>query len=348
MTRRIVVFVALTFILALHAGGQVPTPQEHLAQYDLQFGETFTPYDRILDYFDALAKASPLITVEKIGSTYEGRPLVLATLTSQKNRANLDGIRRNVALLANGEGDVAQLARTTPAIVWLAFGVHGNESSSAEAAMLVASTLLREPRLLDDLVIIIDPLENPDGRERYIQWFRRTMGVKPNPDPDTFEHTEPWPGGRFNHYLFDMNRDWTWMSQRETQARVAAYKLWSPQVFVDFHEMSHQSSYFFPPDAKPINANVPRSAEDWLDVFGRANAAEFSRRGWAFFVAERFDLFYPGYGDSWPSLRGAIGMTYEVAGGGRAGVAVERNDGTILRLADRVQRHFTAAMTTVR
>jgi hypothetical protein len=119
-------------------------------------------------------------------------------------------------------------------------------------------------------------------------------------------------------------------------------------VFVDFHEMSHQSSYFFPPDAKPINANLPGEVEKWLDVFGRANATEFSKRGWAFFVNERFDLFYPGYGDSWPSLHGAIGMTYEMAGGGRAGSAVERDDGTVLTLADRAQRHFTTAMTTIR
>jgi hypothetical protein len=112
--------------------------------------------------------------------------------------------------------------------------------------------------------------------------------------------------------------------------------------------MFYNSTYFFPPDAKPINANLPKAVEDWLDVFGRANAAEFSKRGWAFFVAERFDLFYPGYGDSWPSLHGAIGMTYEMAGHGRAGTAIEREDGTILTLADRIERHYTTGITTVR
>ncbi|HEX2060205.1 MAG TPA: hypothetical protein VHK90_05655, partial [Thermoanaerobaculia bacterium] len=141
---------------------------------------------------------------------------------------------------------------------------------------------------------------------------------------------------------------WTWMSQQETQARVAAYRQWMPQVFVDFHEMSYQSSYFFPPDAKPINANLPKSVEHWLDVFGRANAEEFSRRGWQFFVGERFDLFYPGYGDSWPALHGAIGMTYEMAGGGRAGTEIRRADDTVLLLSDRIQRHYTTALVTVR
>jgi hypothetical protein len=343
MTRRVLFSAVLLFVAA--AAFAQPTPQEYLGY---PIGERFTSYDRILEYFNELAKQSSLVTIQQIGETYERRPLVLATITSAKNRAALDAIRRNATMLASGEGDAAQIAKDMPVIVWLAFGVHGNESSSAEAAMLVASELVKNPKVLDDVVVLIDPLENPDGRERYISWFKRTAGVKPNPNPDAFEHQEPWPAGRFNHYLIDMNRDWTWMSQRETQARVAAYGQWNPQVFVDFHEMGYQSTYFFPPDAKPINAHLPKDVEEWLDVFGRANAAEFSKRGWPFFVAEQFDLFYPGYGDSWPALHGAVGMTYEVAGHGRGGVAIERDDKTILRLSDRVQRHFTTGMTTVR
>src|SRR5262249_45821263 len=225
------------------------------------------------------------------------------------------------------------------------------ESSSSEAAMLVASNLLRDPAnaaLLENLVILIDPEQNPDGRERYVQWFIRARGAEVNPNPDTFEHAEPWPGGRTNHYLIDMNRDWTWTSQQETLARVAEYRKWNPQVFVDLHEMGFNSTYFFPPDARPINANLPKEVETWLDKFGRANAAEFTKKGWPFFVAERFDLFYPGYGDSWPSLHGAIGMTYEVAGGGRAGSAVHRDDDTTFTLADRIARHATTSMATLR
>jgi hypothetical protein len=318
--KRLLLTVALLMAVPLFAQQAIPTPDEYLG-YAL--GEQFTPHERILGYFDELARRSNLITVERIGETYERRPLVLATLTAAKDR-------------------------TKAAVVWLAFGVHGNESSSAEAAMLVASTLLRDPKLLDDLAVIIDPLQNPDGRERYVQWFRRTRGAQPNPNPDSFEHVEPWPGGRYNHYLIDMNRDWAWMSQRETQARVQAYQRLNPNVFVDFHEMGYRSNYFFPPSAKPINANLPQTVEKWLDLFGRANAEAFNQRGWSFFVGENFDLFYPGYGDSWPSLHGAIGMTYEVAGGGRAGSVVDRDDGTKLTLRDRIDRHFTTAMTTLR
>ena len=345
--RRFVLSVVFVLFAFSAAAQQIPSPEEFLGY---RIGERFTPHHRIVEYFQELARRSPLVTIEQIGETYERRPLILATITSAKNRAALDTVRRNVTALARGEGD-AELAKSTPAVVWLAFGIHGNESSSAESSMMVASALLRDTeltKLLDDVVVIIDPLENPDGRERYINWFHRTRGEKPNPNAESFEHLEPWPGGRANHYLIDMNRDWAWQSQRETQARVAAYHRWSPQVFVDFHEMGHESTYFFPPDAKPINMNLHTDVEKWLEVFGRANAAEFSKRGWPFFVAERFDLFYPGYGDSWPSLHGAIGMTYEVAGGGRGGSAVEREDGSTLTLADRAMRHFTTGITTVR
>lgn len=346
MIRRIT-FVML-LLLATTAFAQVPTPEEFL-RYPL--GDRFTPWNRIVDYFNELAKRSNLITVQHFGETYEHRPLILATITSPKNRAALDQIRQNVTALAERNttpARAAEIARSTPAVVWLAFGVHGNESSSAEAAMDVANTLLKEPELLDKVVVIIDPLQNPDGRERYITWYTRTRGAAADPNPDSFEHTEPWPGGRFNHYLIDMNRDWAWTSQQETRARVAEYQKWYPQVFVDFHEMGANSSYFFPPDAKPINANLPKGVDQWLEVFGRANADAFTRRGWAFFVADRFDLFYPGYGDSWPSLHGAIGMTYEVAGGPRGGTAFQRDDGTVLTLADRIARHYTTGVTTVR
>src|SRR5712691_4253684 len=349
MIRRFFILIAL---IAVPAFAQIPTPDEYLGY---KLGDRFTPYARILDYFNELAKRSNLITVHQFGETYEHRPLVLAIITSPKNRAALDTIRQNVVSLADPAATTparaAEIAHATPAIAWLAFGVHGNESSSSEASMLVASSLLRDAdsaKILDNVVVLIDPLLNPDGRERYVQWFIRTRGATPDPNPASFEHSEPWPGGRFNHYLIDMNRDWSWTSQQETKARVAEYRRWNPQVFVDFHEMSSNSTYFFPPDAKPLNSNLPKDVEKWLDVFGRANAAAFTAKGWPFFVGETFDLFYPGYGDSWPSLHGAVGMTYEMAGGPRGGSAFLRDDGSVLTLADRIQRHFTTSMTTLR
>jgi hypothetical protein len=348
MLKRITV---LLFLLATTAFAQSPTPEQFLGY---KLGDRFTQWPRIVEYFDALAKSSNLITVQQFGETYEHRPLILAVITSPKNRAQLETIRANVVSLANGSVSAdraAEIAKSNPAVAWLAFGVHGNESSSAEAAMAVASTLVNDPAsaaMLDNLVVVIDPLLNPDGRERYIQWFVRTRGAEPNSNPDAFEHTEPWPGGRFNHYLIDMNRDWAWSSQRETRSRIAAYRRWMPQVFVDFHEMFYNSTYFFPPDAKPINVNLPKDVNRWLEVFGRANAEAFTKNHWPFFVGETFDLFYPGYGDSWPSLHGAIGMTYEVAGHSRAGTSVLRDDGNVYTLADRIARHTTSGLTTLR
>ncbi|HJT17958.1 MAG TPA: M14 metallopeptidase family protein, partial [Thermoanaerobaculia bacterium] len=322
MIRR--VFIVLAFIAAPLFAQNVPTPEQFLGY---KLGDRFTQYSRIVDYFNTLAAKSPLITIQQFGETYEHRPLILAEITAAKNR--------NVNPL--------DLSRSGPAVVWLAFGVHGNETSSSEAAMEVASTLLNDPasaKILDNTIVLIDPLQNPDGRERYVTWFKRTRGEQPDANPDAAEHQEPWPGGRYNHYLIDMNRDWAWTSQRETRARVNEYRKWYPQVFVDFHEMGSNSTYFFPPDAKPINANLPKDVEKWLDVFGRANAAAFTERGWPFFVNEVFDLFYPGYGDSWPALHGAVGMTYEVAGGGRGGSEFLRDDGTTLTLAHRIAEHY--------
>ncbi|HYS53710.1 MAG TPA: M14 family metallopeptidase [Thermoanaerobaculia bacterium] len=347
MIRRIVILL----FIAVAANAQVPTPDEFLGY---KLGERFTPYARILDYFNELARKSSLITVHQFGETYEHRPLVLAVITAARNRTALDTLRANIVSLADPATTAArasEIAKSTPAVAWLAYGVHGNESSSAEASMLTASTLLRDPdaaKILDNLIVVIDPLLNPDGRERYVQWYIRTRGAQADPNPDSFEHVEPWPGGRFNHYLIDMNRDWSWTSQQETKARVAEYRRWNPQVFVDFHEMSSNSTYFFPPDAKPLNANLPKDVEKWLEVFGRANAAAFTAKGWPFFVGETFDLFYPGYGDSWPALHGAIGMTYEMAGGPRGGSSFLRDDQTVLTLGDRIQRHYTTSMSTLR
>ncbi|MEA2336218.1 MAG: hypothetical protein QOE82_225 [Thermoanaerobaculia bacterium] len=352
MRRLFLCLFVLSFAAVSQAQTAIPTPDEFLG-YTL--GDRFTPHARILDYFHLLTARSNLITMQQFGETYEHRPLMLAVITSPKNRAALDSIRANVAALtdpnATTQTRANEIARSTPAIAWLAFGVHGNESSSAEVSMEVAHALLTDPSsapLLDNLVVLIDPLLNPDGRERYVSWFIRTRGEEADPNPDAFEHNEPWPGGRFNHYLIDMNRDWAWSSQREVRARVAEYRKWNPQVFVDFHEMGYQSSYFFPPDARPVNANLPKDVDTWLEKFGRADAEAFTKKGWTFFTGEEFDLFYPGYGDSWPSLHGAIGMTYEVAGHSRAGSAIARDDATVYTLADRIARHYTTAMATLR
>jgi hypothetical protein len=332
---------------------RLPSPAVFLG-YPL--GARFTSWDRIVAYLEALDAASPRVKMWEYGHTYEGRPLKLLAVSAPENLERLEEIRKDVLRLADPAGlsaaEKERLVRRTPLVVWLAYGVHGNESSSAEAAMGAAYALAAAEgemgEMLKDVVVLIDPLQNPDGRERYVNGYRQRRGDEANLRRDAAEHWEPWPGGRQNHYLIDLNRDWAWASQQETRQRIAAYRSWEPQVYVDFHEMGTENSYFFPPSAEPINPQIDRRVLAWLDTFGRANAEAFDRQGWIYFKEESYDLFYPGYGDSYPSLRGAVGMTYEMAGGGRAGVALTLPDGSVLTLADRVARHLTTSLTTVR
>ncbi|MFY9824251.1 MAG: M14 family metallopeptidase [Thermoanaerobaculia bacterium] len=338
----------------------LPTLDERLPRPDAvlgyPLGSRFTSWDRIVAYLEALDTASAKVKMWEYGHTYEGRPLKLVAISSPENIERLDEIRANLQRLADPAGLTAsereRLLRHTPAVVWLAYGVHGNEASSAEAAMGTAYVLAAAQgemaQMLESLVVLVDPLQNPDGRERYVNGFRQRRGDDANPRRASAEHFEAWPGGRQNHYVIDLNRDWAWASQQETRQRIAAYSSWEPQVYVDFHEMGTESSYFFPPAAEPINPLIDRRILGWLDKFGRTNAAAFDHQGWIYFKEENYDLFYPGYGDSYPSLRGAVGMTYEMAGGGRAGTAMALQDGTVLTLADRVARHLTTSLATVR
>jgi hypothetical protein len=332
---------------------RVPRPDAVLGY---PVGSRFTHWERIAAYFDALAAASPRVKVWEYGRTYEGRPLKLAAIASPENLARLDEIRSQRLRLADPEalsdGERERLLKRLPAVVWLAYGVHGDEASSSEAAMVTAYALAAAQgemaEQLDGIVVLIDPLCNPDGRERYLHGYEQRQGETPNVHRWAAEHFQSWPGGRQNHYLIDLNRDWAWATQQESRSRIAAYRAWEPQVYVDFHEMGTESSYFFPPSAEPVHPRIDRRVLSWLDTFGRANAEAFDRHGWIYYKEENYDLFYPGYGDSYPSLHGAIGMTYEMAGGGRGGVAIDRADGTVLTLADRVGRHLTTSLATVR
>lgn len=332
----------------------IPSPESVLG-YPL--GTQFTPHHLLVAYLQALAEASPRVELTTYGRTPEGRPLLLLTVSDPENLAHQDAIRASYARLSDPRHlapDAARkLAGDLPVAVWLSFNIHGNEASSSEAAMALAYELAAAQddsvqQLLHHAVVLIDPCLNPDGRDRYVNWVRGVTGSSPDPLPQSLEHSEPWPGGRYNHYLFDLNRDWAWLVQPESRARAKIYLSWSPQVHVDFHEMWPEETYFFFPPVPPINALFPRRVTEWSDIFGRANAAAFDARGWRYFTREAFDLYYPGYGDSWPTFQGAIGMTYEQAGGRPAGTAFLRADGDTLTLHDRALHHYVAARTTIR
>jgi hypothetical protein len=329
----------------------VPSPAEFLG-YPL--GAKFTTHGDIRDYFRELAGASERLEYAAYGTTTEGRVLIQVAIATPEHLERLEEILRlNAELTEAGtsEARAREIAASNPAVVYFSYGVHGNEASASDAAIWTVYDLLTDaPEVsgaLDSLVVIIDPVTNPDGRERYVQWYRSVVGAKPNADPQSREHREPWPGGRYNHYLFDLNRDWAWMTQAETRSRIATWWRWNPQVHVDFHEMGPNSTYFFFPAAAPINPIYPGHVREWWGRFADRNARAFDVRGWTYFTEESFDMLYPGYGDTWPSLHGAIGMTYEQAGGGAAGLAYERDRDT-LTLAMRISQHRTTGSATLR
>jgi hypothetical protein len=330
----------------------VPAPDQVLG-YSL--GERFTPHHQVVRYLEKLSNESARVTLWEYGTTYEGRPLLLVAVSSPDNIERLEELRLRQLRLAELESSAPQeleeAVASAPVCVWLAYGVHGNEPSSTEAAMSAAYILAAaEGEWADSLaeaIVLIDPLSNPDGRERYVHFFETHRGRVPDPYPEAAEHLEDWPGGRQNHYLIDLNRDWAWATQQETRRRLEVYRQWEPHVYIDFHEMSADSTYFFPPAAEPVHPHINPRTLYWLEIFGRANAAAFDRQNWVYYVGEKFDLFYPGYGDTYPSLRGAIGMTYEVAGHSSAGQILERKDGSTLTLGDRISRHLTTSLATV-
>lgn len=332
----------------------VSSPADFLG-YSL--GKRFTPHHRVFDYCERLVAQSTRVRMEVYGQTNEGRRLFLLIITSEENHTRLSDIQADLALLRQvgllkNSGRISSIINNSPAVVWLSYNVHGNEPSSSEAAMQVAYQLAagmdeQTLNLLREVVVIIDPMLNPDGRERYVNWFQSVSGRQMVIDPASREHQEPWPGGRTNHYYFDLNRDWAWLTQAESRARVKAYRKWYPQTHIDFHEMDFNSSYFFFPAHGPIHSAFPAQTAEWGRIYGQGNAAAFDARGWLYYTEEDFDLFYPGYGDSWPSLNGAIGMTYEQGGHADGGLNVEREDRLILSLADRIAHHFTASLASL-
>lgn len=332
----------------------VPTLKSVLG-YDM--GEQFTLHSDLVHYFQTLAAASDRIKLEPYGKTYEGRTLYTVILSSPRNLARLDAIKAAAAKLADPRKttpeEAQKIATETPVIVWLMYNVHGNEAASSEAAMqfayeMCASQDQKVANWLDNAVIVVDPMVNPDGRDRYVTRYRQTLGAYPRADRFAAEHHEGWPSGRPNHYLFDLNRDWAWLSQAETVARTARYLQWNPQVDVDFHEMGAQSTYFFFPPSKPVLPWIAPLLSKWYDIYGKGNAAQFDRYGLRYYTKESFDLFYPSYGDIWPALNGAIGMTYEQGGGGFGGLKVDLPDNQrTLTLKDRATNHFLTSLSTL-
>jgi len=318
-------------------------------------GERITWHRDAIRYFEALESAAPeRISVDRYAETWEGRELIYVVVTSAENMARIDEVKEGMQRLADPRAttraEAEQIIASQPAVTWLSYGVHGNEISSTDASMLTAYHLLAsrgDPRvasIMRDTVVVIDPMQNPDGRDRFLQHFNMSEGLRPDSDRLSAEQDEPWPGGRTNHYLFDLNRDWFILTQPETRGRVSLLQEWYPVAYVDAHEMGSDGTYYFAPEAIPFNPHLAADQRASLQLFGKTNAGWFDTFGFDYFTREVYDAFYPGYGASWPSYFGSIAMTYEQASA--RGLVFRQYDGNLLTYAYTVRNHFVTSMGT--
>ncbi len=336
-------FAFIVFTININSQN-LKSPSEFLGY---KLGTQFSRHHQVVDYFKYSANRQPnQIKLEKYGETYERRPLMVAYVSSEENIRNLETIRKNN--LNNTDVNNSTSSNTNVAIVWLSYNVHGNEASSTEAAMKTLYKLLTEKQdWLKNTIVIIDPCINPDGRDRYANWFNETANVPYDINQQASEHNEPWPGGRPNHYLFDLNRDWAWATQIESASRLKIYNKWLPHIHVDFHEQGINEPYYFAPAAEPFHEIITNWQRVFQTQIGKNHAKYFDTAGWLYFTKERFDLLYPSYGDTYPTYMGAIGMTYEQAGHGRAGLGILNDEGGVLTLIDRIAHHTTTGLSTV-
>jgi hypothetical protein len=317
------------------------------------WGEEISDPGQVMRFAQALAEAAPSrVRLLEYARSVEGRPLVLLIVGSPENLARWDNVQSRLAALGDPRtfppAQVDEAVGTLPAIVWIQCCVHGDEASGSDAGLALAYYLAagRGPnveKILNAAFVVIDPVQNPDGRARFVASTRQARGTHPDPEPVSAEHVQQWPGGRVSHNLFDLNRDWFALTQPETVGRVNAMLAYHPTVEADLHEMGAEQGYYFAPPAGPRNPLLEEES-GLLDVLGRANAAAFDAHGFRYWTREVFDEFYPGYGDSWPALTGAVGMTFEQASS--RGLVTALEDGTKLTYTEAVQHHLLAAFTT--
>lgn len=336
-------FLTILFLIfPVFIFAQLKSPAEFLGY---EIGTHFSRHADVVAYFEHVAENSSLVQYSDYGITNERRRLTYAIISSEENLKNIEKIRTDN--LKNA-GIISGNANPEKAIVWLSYNVHGNEASSSEAAMNTIYKLLTEHQdYLQNTVIIMDPSVNPDGRDRYVNWYNQVQAKPYNTSQDATEHKEPWPSGRPNHYLFDLNRDWMWASQVETQQRLKIYNQWMPHLHVDFHEQFINNPYYFAPGAEPYHEIITPWQRDFQHQIGKNNAKYFDENGWLYFTRESFDLLYPSYGDTYPMYMGAIGMTYEQAGHGMAGLGIMNDEDIELTLVDRVAHHTTTGLSTI-
>lgn len=329
----------------------IPRPDSVLG---FSLGSRPARHDEVWRYLDALDAASPRVTVRDHGRTHEGRRLAHAVVTSEANQSRLGAIQADLGALADprrtGAREAEAILERSPAACWMLYSVHGDELSSTDAALalcyhLAASRDEETRAWLERLVVLVDPLQNPDGRERFLAMTTQWAPAVTNPDYQAMHHAGVWPWGRGNHYLFDLNRDWFMLLQPETRGRVAALLAWNPQLVVDCHEMGALDTYLFSPPREPYNPHMTEALLRWWGQFARDQAAAFDRHGWSYYTGEWNEEWFPGYLSSWSVYTGAVGILYEQAGVN--GSLVRRQDGSLLTYAEAVHHQLVGSLANL-
>ncbi|GFD73697.1 peptidase M14 [Tenacibaculum sp. KUL113] len=322
----------------------IPTPKSVLGH---EVGEWHVTHDKLVEYMKALANASDRVVLENRGITYEGRPLVLLTITSSKNHQNLEEIRENHIKATN---DAFIDVSNSPIVVYQGFSIHGNEASGSNAALAAAYYLAaaegqKIDELLNNSVILFDPAMNPDGLQRFAYWANTNKANNINPDPNDREYHEVWPGGRTNHYWFDMNRDWLPVQLPESRARIETFHKWLPNILTDHHEMGTNSTFFFQPGIPSrTNPLTPKMNQELTKEIATYHAKAFDKIGSTYYSEESFDDFYYGKGSTFPDINGGIGILFEQ--GSSRGHAQESENG-VLTFPFTIRNQFTAALSTL-
>jgi len=321
----------------------IPTPKSIIGH---QVGEWHVTHDKLVEYMKALALASDRISIENRGSTFEGRPLLLLTITSPKNHINIDKIRENHI---NGTNDSNKDISNDPIVVYQGFSIHGNEPSGSNAALVVAYYLAAANNIndvLDNTIILFDPSYNPDGLQRFAYWVNTNKSKNINPDPNDREYKEIWPKGRTNHYWFDMNRDWLPVQLPESSARISSFHKWLPNILTDHHEMGSNSTFFFQPGIQSrTHPLTPKLNQELTREIGTYHAKAFDKLGSTYYSEESFDDFYYGKGSTFPDINGSIGILFEQASS--RGHAQETVNG-VLTFPFTIRNQFTAALSTLK
>ncbi len=325
----------------------IPTPQLVIGH---EVGEWHISHDRLVNYMYALDRASDRIALEVTGYTHEGRPLLLLTITSPKNHQNLETIRSQHVQLTDPAKSGNLDTRSMPVVFYMGFSIHGNEASGSNAALLVAYHLAAAQgkeieEYLNNVVVLFDPSFNPDGLHRFSSWVNSRKSKVVSADPADMEHNEPWPGGRTNHYWFDLNRDWLVAQQPESQARSVIFHKWKPNVLTDHHEMGTNATFFFQPGVPSrVHPLTPPKNQELTRKIGEFHAKALDNIGSFYYTQEGYDDFYYGKGSTFPDVQGAIGILFEQASS--RGHAQESING-VLSFAFTIRNQFTTALSTL-